>query len=323
MFHSPKTNPKPGSQKVTTRSTGATKKTMFTMEPQESSFHAASVEIQTGASEQEAELDSAIMLDARINKAMNTSFQRYRNDTYKEMQEQLNFAVGAFEDRQSCAERKVEHQMAELQQQMQRQTEMMTSLMENLNRNIQRNVEATNNETLPQIRRPRTQPEQAHYQSPPSLKQPMFHGDFDENPCVFLEELNDFVLRYDDQTKVIIAKSSITGNAKAWIQANGNKINNYDRFAELFRNRYWSTDIQRTILSKLKWGKCLKGSLQDYFERLLAKVRFVDDAPTNIEFVQQIAEHFDVTSFAGRAMMELYLSPNTNENTIIDRAPQQ
>ena len=114
-----------------------------------------------------------------------------------------------------------------------------------------------------------------HYQNP-SLKPLMFYGENEENPCVFLEELESFCQLFDAQTKLIIAKSSVGGKVRPWLHANGNQIISFERFKDMFKNRFWSREVQRDILHKLRWGKCVNGERQEHFEVLLSKVRFVD-----------------------------------------------
>lgn len=71
---------------------------------------------------------------------------------------------------------------------------------------------------------------------------------------------------------------------KPCLHANGNQIISFERFKEMFRNRFWSKEIQREILYNLKWGKCKFDNKQDYLEKLLAKVRFVEKKLSNNQY---------------------------------------
>ena len=93
-----------------------------------------------------------------------------------------------------------------------------------------------------------------------------------------------------------LISQALEGDAKDWWYLQEAEIDSYDQFKQRFRERYWSTNTQRTAKRRIEFGQYNPhGNLSrvDYATSLFGLGKELDLEYTDAEFVLRISEHFE------------------------------
>ncbi|CAB0030506.1 unnamed protein product [Trichogramma brassicae] len=94
----------------------------------------------------------------------------------------------------------------------------------------------------------------------------------------------------------MVIKQSLKGSARDWWEYVQEEINTPAAFRTAFTKKYWSREDQQKVRHKLEFGYYNKSdgaSRSEYVLRLYNTAKFLNNCPTEDEFVEKFARHFD------------------------------
>lgn len=131
------------------------------------------------------------------------------------------------------------------------------------------------------------------------IAKPLFYGNRkDTHPIDFLCRLDEYFavkqIKHTDE-KIIIAGDCLKATANNWLTTIRFQINSYEDFKDLFKDEYWSRDIQMQV-----WSQCLntkqvqqETSYREHFSYWANKLRHLEVPKlAENEIVKNIAGHY-------------------------------
>ena len=90
----------------------------------------------------------------------------------------------------------------------------------------------------------------------------MFRCTDQERPVKFLNDLDRYItfMRIDSIESVQIVSQALDGIAKDWWYIHESDVRGYDQFKSLFKDRFWSSTIQRQMRRKVEFGTFYAGA---------------------------------------------------------------
>ena len=143
------------------------------------------------------------------------------------------------------------------------------------------------------------QKEEIYRGSTVDIAKPLFYGNRkDTHPIDFLCRLDEYFavkqIKHTDE-KIIIAGDCLKATASNWLATIRFQINSYEDFKYLFKDEYWSRDIQMQV-----WSQCLntkqvqqETSYREHFSFWANKLRHLEVPKlAENEIVKNIAGHY-------------------------------
>uniref|UniRef100_A0ABD2WZ11 Retrotransposon gag domain-containing protein n=1 Tax=Trichogramma kaykai TaxID=54128 RepID=A0ABD2WZ11_9HYME len=129
---------------------------------------------------------------------------------------------------------------------------------------------------------------------------PTFRSPAVDRPLQYLRDLLDYMqfVHVTRQDFKMIIKQSLKGSARDWWEYVESDIDSADAFHTAFTRKYWSREDQQKIRHKLEFGfynKSDGASRSEYVLRLYNTAKMLSNRPTEEEFVEKFARHFDDT----------------------------
>lgn len=172
-----------------------------------------------------------------------------------------------------------------------------------------------------------------------SFAKPRFNGSLEEcHPVEFLRELQSYChnLGLPPAERLQIALSCLESEAKTWARGFGYLLVDYERFQQHFLEQYWGQRAQRIVRDELMHGTYdYRGGqkMTDYFLTLVAKARYLENAPPERDLVLLLCRHFPrnisyvmhtcVDIASAYSMLQTEDQHNIGRNFGSNRQPQQ
>ncbi|XP_062714830.1 uncharacterized protein LOC134291298 [Aedes albopictus] len=130
------------------------------------------------------------------------------------------------------------------------------------------------------------------------VPKPSFKGDLEQShPVEFLQDVDRYVesIRLEPNCKLPFVLSCLEGEARTWARGFGYLLVNYDQFRFHFLQQYWGQRAQRLVREEIMYGNyaaITPSKMADYFLALITKARHLDTAPSELELVLHLTQHF-------------------------------
>lgn len=127
---------------------------------------------------------------------------------------------------------------------------------------------------------------------------PKFKGGIYERPIKFLSEFESYISVKNvsfDEFKLLL-NQSLESDAKDWWYVNEDSIDNFEEFRNMFKERFWCSNIQRKIKRKIECGQYIFGSKMtraNYATHLFSLAKDLEANYTNEELIKLISAHFE------------------------------
>nr|CAI5847053.1 unnamed protein product [Callosobruchus analis] len=112
------------------------------------------------------------------------------------------------------------------------------------------------------------------------------------HPMVFINKLTSLLdeAGVPPEKRLYFATNCLRGSAQDWAEIKG--FSSFSDFKEKFIKRYWSTDKEREMLSRIKFGEYEGGSRADYFLKLIRESRYLSKSIEEDELLEMCIAHF-------------------------------
>nr|CAI5866390.1 unnamed protein product [Callosobruchus analis] len=112
------------------------------------------------------------------------------------------------------------------------------------------------------------------------------------HPMVFINKLTSLLdeAGVPPEKRLYFGTNCLRGSAQDWAEIKG--FTSFSDFKEKFIKRYWSTDKEREMLSRIKFGEYEGGSRADYFLKLIRESRYLSKSIEEDELLEMCIAHF-------------------------------
>ncbi|KAJ8926998.1 hypothetical protein NQ314_020561 [Rhamnusium bicolor] len=100
------------------------------------------------------------------------------------------------------------------------------------------------------------------------------------------------IFHQGDSKKASLAIAGLRGSAADWGQLKEGACTSFEVFEELFLARYWGVREERELFQKIKYGTYERGSLSEYFLKIIKEARYLSDPLSEGELVVLVSKHF-------------------------------
>lgn len=121
------------------------------------------------------------------------------------------------------------------------------------------------------------------------------------HPVLYVRKLSNLFedAGVPENKKVRLAINGLRGSALDWGSIKEKNICSFDEFKRMFLARYWSTEEERELFHKIKYGRYERGSRADYFLRIVGDADYLTEALTEAELVELVSKHFPAEVYRG------------------------
>ncbi|XP_023028732.2 retrovirus-related Pol polyprotein from transposon 17.6 [Leptinotarsa decemlineata] len=114
------------------------------------------------------------------------------------------------------------------------------------------------------------------------------------HPVTFIKKLSKLFNEagVPDEKKVFFAMQCLRGSAQDWSSLKEESFTDYEQFKQLFFERYWSSDDEREVFNRIKFGTYKNGPKADYFLKMLGESKLLSNSLTEGEQIELIINHF-------------------------------
>ena len=126
----------------------------------------------------------------------------------------------------------------------------------------------------------------------------MFRGTDQERPVKFLNDLDRYItfMKIDSIESVQIVSHALDGIAKDWCYIHESDVRGYDQFKSLFKDRFWSSTIQRKTRRKVEFGTYYAEGKLDrvtYATTIFGYAKELELTYGEEELTEKLADHFE------------------------------